>query len=114
MNIDFFCDTEDCVYWSEEDGCKKTAITILEHCCCDYEKKVYEYCLIAGLPPLLSEVYVTSSGGLYHKARFLGYGAYDKKKPVYKTYCVEVMIKDGHTFVGFYRDIYSRRWKESR
>lgn len=37
QNIDFTCDTEDCIHW--EDGvCKYPAsITIQEHCCVDYE-----------------------------------------------------------------------------
>lgn len=36
-NIDFTCDTEDCIHW--EDGtCKYPySITIQEHCCVDYE-----------------------------------------------------------------------------
>lgn len=38
-NIDFTCDTEDCIHW--KDGvCKyPAAITIQEHCCVDYEAR---------------------------------------------------------------------------
>lgn len=36
----FVCDTEDCIFWNEYDGCtKQTCVTIQEHCCCDYEKR---------------------------------------------------------------------------
>ena len=111
MKRDFMCDTEECMYWSEEDGCvKKTAITIQEHCCCDFEERrpVYEYHLIAGIPPLLSEVFVTVSGEIYYKARLLGYGAYGKN-PCHKTYCVEIFKEDGRRFVDFFVDIYSRK-----
>lgn len=40
MNIDYICDTPDCMFWSE-DGCKKeTAVTIQEHHCVDYEERL--------------------------------------------------------------------------
>lgn len=116
MNRDFSCDTEECIYWSEEEGCtKKTAITIQEHCCCDFEEKhpVYEYALIAGLPPLLSEVFVTVSGGHYYRARLLGYGPYDRKRPDRKTYCVEVFVEDCKRHVDFFENIYSR-WEVNK
>ena len=47
-NIDFVCDTEDCIHW-EQGACKcAAAITIREHCCVDYECK-------AGIRPLVLE-----------------------------------------------------------
>ena len=34
------CDTPDCIYWDEENGCiKETGVKIQEHCCLDYEAK---------------------------------------------------------------------------
>ena len=41
MNAQHFeCDTPDCMFWDEEDGCiKGTSISIQEHCCVDYEQK---------------------------------------------------------------------------
>ena len=34
------CDTPDCIYWDEENGCiKETGVKIQEHCCLDYEPK---------------------------------------------------------------------------
>lgn len=109
-NIDFTCDTEECMYWSDGECVKKTAITIQEHCCCDYEERLpqYRYALIAGVPPMLEEVFVTVSGGAYYKARLLGYGRYGGD-PGYKTYCVEVFMEDGRRFVDFFRDIFSRK-----
>ena len=109
MNCDFTCDTQDCMHWSE-DGClKKTSITIQEHCCCDFEKRVpvYEYSVIAGLPDLLSEVFVTIAGAVYYPARFLGYGKYGHS---YKDiYCVEVFKDDGKRVVDFFNYIFSRK-----
>lgn len=38
-NIDFVCDTEDCIHWVQG-ACKCPAsITIQGHCCVDYEHK---------------------------------------------------------------------------
>ena len=38
QNRDFRCDTEDCQFWTDEDGCTRLhAITIQEHFCVDYE-----------------------------------------------------------------------------
>lgn len=70
-NTDFVCDTEDCIYWKDGVCTKETAITIQEHHCVDYEKAMteYQYSLIAGLPRLLSTVYVTVSGGFFYQTR---------------------------------------------
>lgn len=113
VNIDFTCDTEDCIYWAEGVCCKGTSVTIQAHHCMDYEKKEpkYQYHLIAGIPPLLSEVFVTISECIYYKARFLGYGLYGKHD-YGKTYCVEVIHEDGRRHVDFFNDIYSRKLEE--
>lgn len=108
-NRDFICDTEVCVYWDEKYGCQKeTAISIQEHCCIDYERKRTErrYRLIAGIPKMLSTIYVTPGGGIFYKGRLLGYDSYGGN-PSYKTYCVEVQKENGYKFVDFFRDIYS-------
>lgn len=114
-NIDFICDTEECAYWLDGECEKKTSITIQAHCCCDYEVKepAYQYSLIAGIPMLLSEVFVTVSGGTYYKARLLGYGAYGGSL-LHETYCVEVFRADGHRFVDFFCNIYSRKLEDDR
>lgn len=110
MSIGYNCDTPDCNFWSE-DGCTKAGpIAIQEHSCVGYEKKkpMWRYSLIAGLPALLSEIFVTVSGGAYYKARLLGYGVYGNNVGR-KTYCVEVIREDGCRFVDFFESIYSRR-----
>lgn len=37
-NIDFTCDTEDCLYWQDGVCQHPASITIQEHCCVTYEK----------------------------------------------------------------------------
>ncbi len=36
---EFDCDTENCRYWREEEGCQRTTITIQEGHCCEFEEK---------------------------------------------------------------------------
>ena len=46
MNIDFACDTEDCIHW-EQGACKyPAAITLQEHCCVDYEHRAESHTMI--------------------------------------------------------------------
>lgn len=40
QNIDFVCDTEDCIYWADGVCCKGTSVKIEEHHCVDYEEQV--------------------------------------------------------------------------
>jgi len=40
---EFECDTPECRFWDEENGCtKQTSVTIQEHCCCDFEEKPHD------------------------------------------------------------------------
>ncbi|MDR0653214.1 MAG: hypothetical protein LBG12_07895 [Synergistaceae bacterium] len=36
---EFECDTSECMFWNEENGCTKRTVTIQEHSCCDFEEK---------------------------------------------------------------------------
>ena len=46
MNIDFVCDTEDCIHW-EQGVCKyPAAITLQEHCCVEYEHRTESHTMI--------------------------------------------------------------------
>lgn len=113
MSKDFVCHTEDCVHWRDDACGNSGSITIRDSRCTGYvqRKPEYQYSLIAGIPKMLSEVYVTVGGGWFYQGRLLGYDAYGGD-PSYKTYCVEVHREDGYKFVDFFRDIYSRREKK--
>ncbi len=57
---EFDCDTEDCRFWDEKEGCtRQTPITIQEHCCVDYEEKLRDSILIEVGGGMVQSVYTT-------------------------------------------------------
>ena len=57
---EFECDTPDCRFWDEEDGCThKASITIQEHCCCDFEKKPVDKIVIEVRGGMVQSVHTT-------------------------------------------------------
>ena len=59
---EFECDTSDCRFWDEEDGCtQRASITIQEHCCCDFEKRPTDKVVIEVNGGMVQNVYTTLS-----------------------------------------------------
>lgn len=57
---EFECDTPDCRFWDEENGCTKQAsVTIQEHCCCDFEEKPHDKIFIVVNKGAVECVYTT-------------------------------------------------------
>lgn len=57
---EFVCDTTDCRFWEPEDGCtKRTAVTIQEHCCCDFEERPHDKIFIVVNKGAVACVYTT-------------------------------------------------------
>ena len=106
--MNFVCVTHNCMYYRGGECTRKFAIIIQGGSCCDFKGKLqeYKYSLVAGVPALLSRVYVTVNGSIYYEARFLGYGEYGGNSN--KTYCVELIRQDRPNHVDFFTDIYSR------